>query len=1306
MARTFPFAHRAGSLWRVCGAAILALLASAPGARGSIEPLKVELPDYDSRSGTVAPTSSQLAAVSALGARAQWNIFGTPSSLVRPGGYLATGLSGDPATAARNFIRAQKELFRLSDQGVSDLELLSVNAMFASNGKAAVFRQRFGGLPAAQDGTITVGLSAGKVTFVSSSSSGDRGAPGAPVLSPVDAWIAAAQSVGRPVSPSSVSNVRDVGGWKQFAVSGFSDEQRTRLMAFPRPNDVRPVWVALVVDVQGETVMGYTVLVDAQTAQVLFRQNNVYHASDARVFSGAYNPEPPPAGTCGSHVFTIPAGTKTITVAAHAVVPTNDIILDLIYPAGSGIVVAHSDTATSPEGIHYSPGAGVTPGDYEVRICPYLNAPPVPHTEPYDYVGTIAWQDAAGTATFPYPPKWKVFPDTPLPSYASTDIRKVWCWELRVNGIDVPGCEMELKNLAARVPWDHQVQLNTPSFTTHGNYADSGEAWLAPPIPVVCGTTALCSITPAELYHPVATDRQYVFPWTNSWNSNKCSQAAFSPAANRNDIDAAIANLFAMHNRMHDWSYFLGFTEQNFNLQWNNFGLTPPGPFPAGQENDFEIGTAQTGALSGGPPNFSGRNNALQLTLPYDGLAGLTAMYLWQPWAGVIYSPCADGDFDMTVIGHEYTHAITNRMVGGRDQNISGAQGAMLGESWSDINAVEYLSEYGFAPVADENPFAVGAYVGGVKSTGIRNYGMNFSPLNYSNVGYDLGGSPTGHSDSEIHSAVSFDVRQLLVTKYNGSAPSLDAQLQRDCADGKRPANQCPGNRRWAQIMHDAWLLMPSAVSFLDARSAYLAADQARFGGANQREIWLGSARRGMGWSASTNTNNDLDPTPGFDLPPAAQCPACPANANVGFKVVSREESHPSCTTGCNTELGRKPIQAKVYVGRYEARSVPIVVTVANHSHTPTPVKFAPGTYDFLVVAPGYGHFRFQRTFTAGQNATLIPWIPKNYASKTHGAVATGDGDQASLQNLIDDTETTNWAKRGAVPPTQAPHPAGTDVTVKLAGGPRSIARVQVSAYLRPADAADPGGDTAGQNRFTALRQFEIYTCTESPTNPNCANPAGFTKVYTSPLDAFPGRSLRPMAPDLNIRSFDIPATTASHVRLHVVTNQCIGGPYTDTENDLSHDSDCRTGSVQDDTVRAAELQVFTNGGAVGVPGDPVVTLTMDAPATAAPGSALTYVMRYTNLGPEPSSNARITDTLPAEVTFVSATSGGRYDPATRAVTWSLGTVPVTFTGSVSLTVQIPPTALPGTAIANQAQFTGDLTVSPPTAAAVTLVLP
>ena len=87
-------------------------------------------------------------------------------------------------------------------------------------------------------------------------------------------------------------------------------------------------------------------------------------------------------------------------------------------------------------------------------------------------------------------------------------------------------------------------------------------------------------------------------------------------------------------------------------------------------------------------------------------------------------------------------------MAGGPNANLSGNQPQAMGESWSDLMAIEYLHESGFTPVGGENPFAVGPYVTGDKVAGIRNYGMNNSPLNYSDVGYDF-----VCNDTHVHAA-------------------------------------------------------------------------------------------------------------------------------------------------------------------------------------------------------------------------------------------------------------------------------------------------------------------------------------------------------------------------------------------------------------------------------------------------------------------------------------------------------------------------------------------------------------------------
>jgi len=143
------------------------------------------LEDADLRRGSVAPTADQERAAAALGATVRWNRLGTPHVMINHDGYLAEGLAGDPATAARDWVRANRGLFRLSEQGVADLEVLRVSPLLESPDQGAtppvagaahvvLFRQTFSGLSAAQDGLLNVGIDAdGRLAWISASTTGD-----------------------------------------------------------------------------------------------------------------------------------------------------------------------------------------------------------------------------------------------------------------------------------------------------------------------------------------------------------------------------------------------------------------------------------------------------------------------------------------------------------------------------------------------------------------------------------------------------------------------------------------------------------------------------------------------------------------------------------------------------------------------------------------------------------------------------------------------------------------------------------------------------------------------------------------------------------------------------------------------------------------------------------------------------------------------------------------------------------------------------------------------------------------------------
>ncbi|HJV04848.1 MAG TPA: M36 family metallopeptidase, partial [Actinomycetota bacterium] len=534
-----------------------------------------------------------------------------------------------------------------------------------------------------------------------------------------------------------------------------------------------------------------------------------------------------------------------------------------------------------------------------------------------------------------------------------------------------------------------------------------------------------------------------------------------------------------------------------------------------------------------------------------------TNMFLWQPIPAAFYSPCVDGDYDMSVIAHEYGHMISNRMVGGPDQRLLGLQANAMGESWSDLAAVELLISSGDIPADQANPFAVGAYVTGDDVAGIRNYGMNRSPLNYSDVGYDFACTTNAagecvilgqvHADGEIWSAVNADIRSAMIARYGAGT-----QAQQDaCIAGEVPSTACPGNRRWIQLVFDAWLLMLGPTSMLDARDAMLAADLTRFGGANQDLLWNAFARRGFGQGASTTGTDDVDPIPDFTSPYADE-------ATVTFRPVGDG-------TGTAAEL---------FVGHYEARVTPIADT---DPATPLDDTFRiiPGAYDFLTGARGFGITRTTMSFRAGQVRDMPVYLRRNLASSANGATVSGDG--VNHEMLIDDTEATNWAFLG-VDPAAENEAIGTEVTVRLdpSAPAHELRRIQVSAQLRPRIHTDPA-DPGSQSRFSALRQFEIWVCTASATV-DCTQDSQFRRIFTSPADAFPSVAPRPRAPDLTTRSFAVPRTTASHVRIRVLHNQCTGGPDFQGEQDQDprYLTDCGEGSTQDDIVRIAELQVFS----------------------------------------------------------------------------------------------------------------------------------
>jgi extracellular elastinolytic metalloproteinase len=1085
------------------------------------------LTDLDTR-GTALPSAAQRTAAAGLGAvDLRWNQFGTPSSILPADGVLAPASSSDPAVAARDWLRDNAAVFGLTPGAVDGLELVNTQRFAQSDARAVLFRQRFGDLVPALGSMVTVGVANGEIAYASSSITRTTGTPPAATLSPVQAFAKAAANVGRTLDSGALGDITSkvVEGWTRLSVPGFAQPQLVRPRALALADgSVRPVFETNVLDVEKGSAFAYTVLVDGVTGAVLHRQNQAENSSDAFQFQGEVT-----ADECGpKHEFELTDdATKQIVAVAAAANTLNDIEVKIFDPQGQLLV--SGDLGTSPETATYT-AAEIPGGIYTMQVCPF-DAPTVPFLPPGNYVASVSTSDTEGPSTgdTTFPAKWRYFTANPALDYSPdrTPANSViGCW------VNVAGCTSPtgaFRNIAAPGPWDTIPSTGVATMTTVGNNANTHEAWLSPLTP---GGTAQA---------PVSPTREYTTEFTDVWNNSKCDPTNLVPGGN--DIDAVTGNLFVSHNRMHDYSYYLGFTEANYNLQLSNLGR-------GGVEGDQEVGNVQAGAITGGQPLQLGRDNANQITLQ-DGVPGITNQYLFQPIAGAFYSPCTDGALDMSIVGHEYTHAISNRMVGGPDEGLTSEQGGAMGESWGDLTAGEYMFSHGYSTGA-KNPWVVGPYATGNAKAGIRDFPINQNPLNYGDYGFDSTGDEV-HADGEIWNGTMWEVRQALVKKWNAKFPYGNQKLQLRCAQATAersplPAGSCPGNRRWIQLVFDAFLLQQGATSMLDARDAMLAADRMRFGGKDLKVMWDAFARRGMGQGASTPDADSGDTKPSFASPKSD-------NGTVSFS-------------------GAKG--GRIYVGHFEARATPVADTSARTKKLDATVRMAPGRYEMLAVSRARGFKRFTLTVRPGQTQEVRMPRLKNLAAKVNGAKVIGATvGSLNVKSLIDGTERTAW---GAVTAENV-DVSKPYVAVDLAGGVHTVRRVQVSAMLNPAP-ADPNEiplaqqpDPDSGSRFTALRKFALEACVRK-----CgSDDAVWKRFYTSSGSAFPALAPRPVAPNLTLRSFAVPATRAAAIRFVVLENQCTGyaGYAGEQDNDPANPTDCATGSDRGTILHAAELQVF-----------------------------------------------------------------------------------------------------------------------------------
>ncbi|QIK63723.1 DUF11 domain-containing protein [Leucobacter viscericola] len=98
------------------------------------------------------------------------------------------------------------------------------------------------------------------------------------------------------------------------------------------------------------------------------------------------------------------------------------------------------------------------------------------------------------------------------------------------------------------------------------------------------------------------------------------------------------------------------------------------------------------------------------------------------------------------------------------------------------------------------------------------------------------------------------------------------------------------------------------------------------------------------------------------------------------------------------------------------------------------------------------------------------------------------------------------------------------------------------------------------------------------------------------------------------------------------------------------------------------------------------------------PGEQLTYDLVVTNKSQYAAKDVTVSDVLPQNLVFVSATNGGTYDAATRAVSWSLGDMDANSTQTIQVATTVADSVLGNEIVSNTARaLTENVCVDDPT---------
>ncbi|WP_375425822.1 M36 family metallopeptidase [uncultured Friedmanniella sp.] len=582
-----------------------------------------------------------------------------------------------------------------------------------------------------------------------------------------------------------------------------------------------------------------------------------------------------------------------------------------------------------------------------------------------------------------------------------------------------------------------------------------------PTVNTLCRSTRLCTWNPSQ---------------PNSWTVNKA---------------ADVTQGFYYNSLYHNY------------LLAKPFGFTrAAGNFEQRDGDAVQLNALDGAATAGGLPDGNHIDNA-NMNTPPDGIAPTMQMYLFH-YPGATNSQ--DGllptssSFDPSVILHEYTHGLSNRLVVDATGNstLNSVQAGSMGEAWSDYYAEDYLVTHKLeTDTKTPGDVVTGKYVDAGQHL-IRTMGID-CPVNTTSSrctapsgargGYTYGdfstiiGYPEVHASGEIWGQTLWDLR---------------AQL---------------GHSVTGMLATRAMELSPSDPSFLDMRNSILQADQAVYGGHYRAKIWSVFAKRGMGFYAASLRSQDTKPAQSFAKPPTKSTPKVTVKGRVRDGLSGRPLAH-ALVTISGHDSG--------FAGDY--RAFTDATGLFKIAKVPT------GTYPAIATYVSGYEIPSLRVKVTKSGATVF------FNPRRDWAAASGGGEVASFtgpdftpygcgpDRAIDLSQGNGWGTT-----------TGTDGSPTNTMIPKAVVVHLADAITLSSFAVDPS-NTCGDDASSATGKYRIDTSPNGSTWTLAAS-GTFTKANVGRLNAVPVAS---------------PVANVSYVRFTMLSPQvpgfasnCPDGGYT-----------------------------------------------------------------------------------------------------------------------------------------------------------------